>query len=101
MKKLIIILGVVLLSETDAFAASSKTMDWALHSFQTCNLTSCTSTQVASIKADRGNNPLTQQSSLNPVKLKRNLRFTVAEAVPPTRGNPDGRGSKPAGDASR
>lgn len=96
MKALIIILGVVLLSGTDALAANLNRVDGVMQAFEEDSLSNCTSTDVASTPTDTGNNTLTQQKPSKPVKLKENFRLIIGGFAPEDRGNPGDRGNPPS-----
>ncbi len=96
MNKLIIILGLVLVSTTTALAANLQTVDGAKQdSSETFNKPNKTSTGISSTEADRGNNPLTPESKLNFVKRGGNQQLIIAGyGDPERRGTPgEGRGS--------
>lgn len=96
MNKLIIILGLVLLSAASAVAANLQTMDGAKpNSTQTFNGPNETSTGVSSIETNRGNNTLTHESNRNFEKGKRNHQVIIAGY-----GDPDGRGTPGEGRGS-
>lgn len=96
MNKLIIILGLVLVSTTTALAANLQTGDGAKQdSTQTFNIPNRTSTGISSTNADRENDTLTQESELNFVKREGNHQLIIAGyGDPERRGTPgEGRGS--------
>lgn len=94
MKQLILILGVVLLSGTDALTANLPTTDRVSQNLETYSLSSYPSTEVASNKADTGNSALTQEKRLNPVNLRGNHQEILVGLGPESGGGtPDDRGS--------
>jgi hypothetical protein len=95
MKKLLIILGVVLLSGTDAFAANLNIEESANHNLETCSFIGSKTTEVIAIEKDMLNNANIQDSRLDTINRTGNSRSTVAQAVPPDRGSPDTRGGNP------
>lgn len=97
MKTLIIILGVVLLSGTDAWAANLKTRDEAMHSLEAFSLSSYLPTEVNANQADGCNNTLTQESRSKLVILGGKLQLIQAQFVGQDRGNPDRRGGQRGG----
>ena len=95
MKKLLIILGVVLLSGTDAFAANLNIEESASHNLETCSFIGSKTTEVRAINKGMLNNANIQDSRLDTINQRGNIPSTVAQAVPPDRGSPDTRGGNP------
>lgn len=96
MNKIIIILGLVLLSTTNALAANLQTVDEAKqNNTKASNVPKKTSTEISSTEVDGGNNSLTQASKLNCVKCGGNHQLIIAGyGDPERRGTPgEGRGS--------
>lgn len=103
MKKLILVLGGVLLSGTSAFAADWKSVPEVRLSSNheiNCCLSGFTRTQVSSLNVGKSRNILKQESRSSSAKQKENCLLTLAEnpssGPSPGRGNPDDRGG-PAG----
>lgn len=97
MKALIIILGVVLLSGTDALAANLNRVNSVMQSFGEDSGFNCTSTDVASTQTNTGNPTLTQQKRSHHVELKDNSRLMIGGFAPEDRGNPGDRGKPQSG----
>ncbi len=96
MKALMISLGVVLLSGTDALAANLNRVNSVIQSFEEDSRFNCTLTDVASTPTDTSNHTLTPQKPSNPVKLKENFRLIIGGFAPEDRGNPRDRGNPPS-----
>lgn len=86
MKTLIIIIGLVILSETAAQAANRRTEDRAIHYLENGSLISCNTAQQASSKAGETETGITNDGSSTTLILTEN------EPPNPDRGNPDNRG---------
>lgn len=97
MKVLMIILGVVLLSGTDALAANLNRVNGVMQAFGEDSRFNCTSTDVASTQADTGNHSLAQQKRSHHVDLKENPRLIIGGFAPEDRGNPGDRGRTQSG----
>lgn len=97
MKVLMIILGVVLLSGTDALAANLKRVNSVMQAFGEDSQCNCISTDVASTPTNTGNPTLTQQKRSHHVELKDNSRFMIGGFAPEDRGNPGDRGERKGG----
>jgi hypothetical protein len=92
MKKLIIILGVVLLSGTDVLAAKLNIKDSMNHNIETCSSICSNTTQVSAIEKGMHNNDLTHDSRPDTINRRENIRLTIADVAPEDRGSPDTRG---------
>jgi hypothetical protein len=92
MKKLLIILGVVLLSGTDVLAAKLNIKDSMNHNLETCSSMCSNTTQVSAIEKGMHNNDPIQDSRPNAINSKGNIRLTIADVAPEDRGSPDTRG---------
>jgi hypothetical protein len=101
MKEVIIILGVVLLSGTDAWAANLQTRDEAMQSREAFSLSSYISEQVTTNQADGCNNTLSQERESKLVILRGKVQLIEAGFADPSRGNPDGRGKDSKGGSTR
>lgn len=90
MKTLIIIIGLVILSETAAQAANRRTEDRAIHYLENGSSISCNTAQQASSKAGETETGITNDGS----STTRDIRLILTENEPPKpdRGNPDNRG---------
>lgn len=100
MKALMIILGVVLLSGTEALATNLKRVNSVMQSFEEDRQFNCTSTDVASTPTDTVNPTLTQPKRSHHVELKETPRLIIGGFAPEDRGNPGDRGERKGG-ASR
>lgn len=92
MKKLVIILGVVLLSGTDVLAAKLNIKDSMNHNIETCSSMCSNTTQVSAIEKGMHNNDLIQDSRSDTINRRGNIPLTVADVAPEDRGSPDTRG---------
>lgn len=101
MKTLIIILGLILLSGTNAWAANLRTRDEARQARDDFSLSSYIPTQRTPNQADGYHNTLPQESGSKLVILKGKLQLIRAGFDDPGRGNPDQRGEGGKGGGSR
>jgi len=96
MKALMIILGVVLLSGTDAVAANLNRVNGVMQAFAENSRFNCTSSDVPSAQTNTGILTPTVQKPSHPVELKDNSRLMIGGFAPEDRGNPGDRGNPPS-----
>jgi hypothetical protein len=101
MKELIIILGVVVLSGTNALATNLETINEVRYDIKPLNASSASLEQVNCIDGGRCHNTLIQEVSSNSNNLRKTIRSVVAESVPPDRGSAGRRGGSTEGAGSR
>lgn len=97
MKVLMMILGVVLLSGTDALAANLNRVNGVIQAFEAGSQFNCISTDVASTPTNTGNPTLAQQKRSHHVDLKENSPLIIGGFAPEDRGNPGDRGRTQSG----
>jgi hypothetical protein len=95
MKALMIILGVVLLSGTDALAANLNRVNGGMQAFAENSRLNCTSSDVPSTQTNTGNLTPTPHKPSNHLELKDKSRLMIGGFAPEDRGNPGDRGNPP------
>jgi hypothetical protein len=83
MKTLIIIVGIFVLSTTDALAAGSKTASSVNLEQETYSLTRENTIQTKALKAGRPNRAIPYRGNLNPVSIRGNRYTLIAGFLPP------------------
>lgn len=102
MKKLLLILGILALSSTNAFAANNPSRDGVMQDVETSSLTCFHLTKVDTIKISPVNPSTAPAGKSNITKLRNQRPSFVTAFAPPDRGSPPTRGEGgTAGGASR
>lgn len=83
MKTFIIIVGIFVLSTTDALAAGSKTASSVNLEQETYGLTRENTIQTKALKAGRPNRAIPYRGNLNPVSIRGNMPTLIAGFLPP------------------
>lgn len=99
MNKIIIIIGLVLLSGTHAQAANYPSDVSAMQQLENLSIISGDTTNLVSPKTGRPDMAITEDGKSNTVNMKRNIRLIITEndpapPAPPDRGSPDSRGGR-------
>lgn len=97
MKELIIIVGLIVISGTDAFAVNLKPQDAGDNSFSNSRSSSSLPTQMSTAEAGSSNHQVTQESQLNFAKPRENFQLIIADFVSSDRGSPDNRDGQDSG----
>lgn len=93
MKKLLLILGLLTLSSTSAFAADEQSMNGAMQDVNASNLSSCQLINLDNSKISRVNQPTAaQEKKLNITQFNSQKPSFVTAFAPPDRGSPPTRG---------
>jgi hypothetical protein len=82
MKTLIIIVGIFVLSTTDALAAGSKTASSVNREQETYSLTRENTIQTKALKAGRPNRAIPYRGNLNPVSRRGDMYTLIAGLFP-------------------
>ena len=83
MKTFIIIVGIFVLSTTDALAAGSKTGSSVNLEQEAYSLTRENTIQTKALKAGRPNRAIPYRGNLNPVSRRGDMYTLIAEFLPP------------------
>jgi hypothetical protein len=83
MKTVIIIVGIFVLSTTDALAAGSKTASSVNPEQEAYGLTRENTIQTKALKAGRANRAIPYRGNLNPVSRRGNIYTLIAGFLPP------------------